>query len=350
MVMLSNIAFASPFLVKRLVRVAAIAAVILLIAVRADAQKLFKISLQEFKIDNKEINFTVSELLDARKDKKIVGVIHSGLNNKPNLAQFDTPGLTEIEQLLKKSGMYPSTRGLVLRITTMKISENETFWKETAKAEISIDFFIKYENNYYYINSVFASVEPKGIDVTEKHAANIVDVIEKAFLIYNKQENNINSQQAYTLEELLDPLLTLREPRSMPILVEKEFKNGYYASFDEFVNNQPSIDIDCKVKFSEPVKVVCNDESTDAPTLYGFALDNNLYILYHHQFFQLEKRGDTFFFYGHPKMSKNSTNNLAEAYFGASSMTGIPALPRSKYADLFVLDMETGTVKSLTGF
>jgi hypothetical protein len=335
---------------RRLVKVAVIAAMITLYAISANAQKLHKISLEKFKIDNKEINFTVSEVLDARRDKKIVGVIQSGLNNKPNLAQFETPGLTEIEELLKNSSLYSASNGLALRITTLKISENATIWKETGKAELSIDFFIRHENKYYYINSIFTSAEPKGIDVTEKHAANIVDVLEKSFITYSKQKNEVNSQLALTTQEMLDPNITLRNPMSMPILAVEKYKDGYYASFDEFVNNKPSIDINCRVKFSEPVKIVCNKESTNVPTLYGFAQDNKLYILYHHQFFELEKRQDTFYFYGPSRISKSPTNNLAEAYFGGASAAGSFVMPRGKYSPLYVLNMETGAVTNLTGF
>jgi hypothetical protein len=324
--------------------------VLLLATMTAHAQKLYRVSLSEFTIDTNEINFTVSEIVDARRDKNSIGIIQTGLNNKPNFAVFEKPGLAEIEQLLKTSKVFSQTHGLSLRITTLKISENTTLVKETAKAELSIDFFVPYENRYYYLNSVFTSAEPKGVDVTSKQAANIVTVVEKALILFSRQKNEADPDRSFTKEELLDPSLSLRDPLSMPIFTDQQYREGYYASFDEFVNNQPSIGIDCKIKLSNPVRAICGEKGNEILTLYGFAKDNKLYILYHRQFFELEKRNETFYFNGPTKVSKNSTNNPAEAYFGASTIAGTFIAPRGKYTAKYMVDMKTGAVRNLTGF
>lgn len=319
-------------------------------AITAHTQKLYQVSLQDFKIDTKDISFTVSEILDARRDKNSIGIIQAGLNNKPYFAVFEKPGLEEIEELLKSSGLYSLNNGLTLRINALKISENQTFFKETAKAELSVDFFIRYEALYYYVTTIFTSAEPKGVDATKIHDDNIVAVVEKALVMFSGQKNEPKPDRSFTAEELLDVALTLRDPLSMPIMTGKKFNDGYYSSFEEFINNAPSIDIDCKIKFSSPVSTICGDEAVEVPTLYGFANNNKLYILYHHQFFELEKRKDTFYFNGPTKMSKGLTNNLTEAYFGATAFTGTSIEPRNSYSAVYMLDMETGAVRSITGF
>lgn len=342
-------AFTIPISTGRLVKVAAIAAIITLNAVSADAQKLHKISLEKFKIDNEEINFTVSEVLDARKEKNSLGVVQSGLTNKPNFAVFEKPGLGEIEKLLENSGLHSETNGLSLRINTIKISEVSTIWKETAKAELSIDFFVTYENRYYYITSVFVSAEPKGIETTKEHPENIVTVIEKAFISYSNKKNEADPARAFTKDELLDPSLSLRDPMSMPILRDEKFNDGYYASFEEFVNNQPSIPIDCEVNFSDPVEVLCGEKSTELSTLFGFAHDNKLFILFHHQFFELKKRKDTFYFNGPAKITAAHKQNLRSGFFGPALLAATILMDHGTYSELYVLSMETGVVKSLTG-
>src|SRR5688572_30188107 len=130
---------------SRLHRLARAAIIIFFVASFPDAhaQKFYQISLQDFKIERDEINFTVSELIDARRDKNSLGVIQTGINNKRNFAVFEKPGLVEIEELLKTSGLYSEHSGLCLRINSLKISENALTWKETAKAELNIDFFIR---------------------------------------------------------------------------------------------------------------------------------------------------------------------------------------------------------------
>ena len=331
---------------------AARAAVIIFFAASipdALAQKFYQISLDDFEIDTNEINFTVSEIIDARKDKNSLGVIQTGLNNKRNFAVFEKPGLGEIEALLKTSGLYSENNGLALRITSLKISENSLSWKETAKAELNIDFFIRHADFYYYVNSVFASVEPKGLDVTGMQAENIVDVIGTAFTIFSKRKNEVSSDRTFTMEELMDPTVSLRDPLSMPIMKDQKFKEGYYATFEEFVNNAPSIDIDCKIKFSSPVKTVCGDLITEVPTLFGFAHQDKLYILYHHQFFVLEKKHNTFFFDANPRLSKNSPDDVTDGDFTASAIAGMFDSTRNS-SFIYMLDIKTGTVKGITGF
>ena len=313
------------------------------------AQKFYQISLDDFAIETNEINFTVSEIIDARKDKNSLGVIQTGLNNKRNFAVFEKPGLGEIENLLKTSGLYKEHNGLSLRFTALKISENALTWKETAKAELNIDFFIRHDDLYYYVSSVFASVEPKGLDVTGMQAENIVDVIGTAFTIFSKQKNEVNPDRTFTLEELTDPTVSLRDPLFMPIMKDQKLKEGYYATYEEFVNNAPSIDIDCKIKFSSPVKTVCGDLVTEVPTLFGFAHEDKLYILYHHQFFELEKKHNTFFFDANPRLSKNSPDDVTDNDFTASAIAGMFDASRSS-SFIYMLDIKTGLVRGITGF
>jgi len=313
------------------------------------AQKFYQISLDDFVIETNEINFTISEIIDARKDKNSLGVIQTGLNNKRNFAVFEKPGLGEIENLLKTSGLYKEHNGLSLRITALKISENAMSWKETAKAELNIDFFIRHDDLYYYVSSVFASVEPKGLDVTGMQAENIVDVLGTAFTIFSRQKNEVNPDRTFTLEELTDPTVSLRDPLSMPIMKDQKLKEGYYATFEEFVNNAPSIDIDCKIKFSSPVKTVCGDLVTEVPTLFGFAHEDKLYILYHHQFFELEKKHNTFFFDANPRLSKNSPDDVTDSDLTASAIAGMFDPSRSS-SFIYMLDIKTGLVRGITGF
>jgi hypothetical protein len=315
----------------------------------ARAQKFYQISLDDFKIETDKINFTVSEIIDARKDKNSLGVIQTGLNNKRNFAVFEKPGLAEIEALLKTSGLYSEHNGLSLRINSLKISENALSWKETAKAELNIDFFIHHDDLYYYVNSVFASVEPKGLDVTHMQAENIVDVIGTAFMIFSKRKNEVNPDRTFTREELMDPTVSLRDPLTMPIVKDQNLKEGYYATFEEFVNNAPSIDIDCKIRFSSPVTTICDDVVTEAPTLFGFAHQGKLYILYHHQFFELEKKHNTFFFDANPRLSKNSPEDVTDSEFTASAIAGMFDATRTS-SFIYMLDLKTGTVKGITGF
>ena len=209
----------------------------------AKAQKLYVMSLDDYLLNADEISFSVSEIFDARRDNKSLGVVQTGLSNRPRFVVFEKSGMTEVEDLLKNSGLYSADRGLAVRFTVLKISEYTTLFTETGKAEVSIDFFVPYENHYYYITSVFTSAEPEGLGVTYKQTENLVRTLEDAFIIFSNQKHEAKPDMAFTKEELLDPYLVLREPLTMPILTDKRIKDGYYASYDEFINNKPSITV-----------------------------------------------------------------------------------------------------------
>jgi hypothetical protein len=329
---------------------ATLAILFLIASLNAQAQKLYPISLDEFILNADEINLSVSEIFDARKDNKSLGVVQTGLNNRPRFAVFEKPGMTEIEDLLKTSGLFSPDRGLAIRFTVLKISEYTTIFTETGKAEVSIDFFIRYDSLYYYITSVFSSAEPVGIGVTYKQAENLVTTFEDALIIFSKQKHEPKPDLAFTKEELSDPYLVLREPLSMPILTDKRIKEGYFASYEEFINNQPSISIDCKVKSTSPLTVKCGDVVKEVPNLYGYAHDNKLYILYHEEFHELMKRNDTFYFNGPSKISSGSSDGFSEAYSGSGGLVAPFIGSRRRPSDLYMLDMATGTARNITGF
>ena len=96
-------------------------------------------SLDDYLLNAEAVTFSVSEIIDARKDNKSLGVVQTGLNNRPRFVVFEKPGMTEIEDLLKNQGsIQQSVDGYSL--TMLKISEYTTLFAETGKAEVSIDF------------------------------------------------------------------------------------------------------------------------------------------------------------------------------------------------------------------
>jgi hypothetical protein len=158
-------------------------AVVIAASFRANGQDLHTISLDKFSIKTDSIAFKISEIIDARSDNKVIGIIQRGVKNRKDLAVFESPGLQELEDLLKRSDLISKENGIVMRISRIYVSEITAMWKETAKAELSIDFFITYKDNYYYITSVYSTVEPRGSDVTQFHPENIVMVVENALSI-----------------------------------------------------------------------------------------------------------------------------------------------------------------------
>lgn len=310
---------------------------------KAQSQELFTISLADYSLKTDSISFKISEIIDARKDNKVVGVIQRGMKNRKDLAVFEKPGVQELEELLSRSGLVSKDKGIAIRLSKLAISEITSMWKETARAELSLDFFVQYNNDYYYITSVYATAEPRGSDVTRLHQANIASVVEQALIQFSAKASEVNSLQAYTKDELMDPSQNFRSVTAMPIIQASQYKDGYYATFDEFIQNQPSISIGCEVELNSTTIVDCEGSEKET-NIYGYAKDNQLYIAFHQEFYPLKKINNEFIFYGPNELSGK---DIEDAYKGMI----IPRqLGKRSRNSLFKLDLSTGSVKGEMGF
>jgi hypothetical protein len=202
---------------------------------------------------------------------------------------------------------------------------------------------VQYQDNYYYITSVYSTTEPRASDVTELHPSNIVTVIEKALVQFSVKASEVNSVQPFTKEELMDPFQSFRSVSSMPIVQTSQYNDGYYATFDEFVQNRPSISIGCDVKLNTSAKIKCDGNETEA-SIYGYAKDNQLYIAFHQGFYPLKKINNGFIFYGPREMSGK---DIEDAYRG---MIVPRQIGRRGHNAVFTVDLSTGGIKSEIGF
>src|SRR5690606_9395495 len=106
------------------------------------------------------------------------------------------------------------------------------------------------------------------------------------------------TEKIFTRAQLENPELSFRDVRTMPIVTASKYADGFYASFEEFINNTPSIDIGCKVKVGEMHKIICGSTEEKVNSIYGYAKDNKVYILYYQEFYLLEKKNLAFYFLG----------------------------------------------------
>jgi len=315
----------------------------------ANGQSLFTISLERFSINKDSIPFKIAEVVDGRRDKKVIGIIQLGLNNRKEIAVFEKPGLQEIENLFQRSGLISRETGFVLRVSKLFISEITQTWKETAKAELAVDFFIPYQGRYYHLTSIYTTVEPNGLDVTQTHGANIVSVVEKSLAQLASGLNSMDEAKSYTRENLDDPQFSFRDIDSMPIIQTDQYKDGYYTTFDEFLNNAPSLDITCKAKLGAKPKIKCGDKE-ESINLYGYAKDNQLYVLFHQRFYPLEKTDNGFFFRGPDEISPRVTSDMTTGWIAAGALGGGLAASSHKYQALYYIDLRDGSIKNRTGF
>ena len=318
-------------------------AVVIAFSSRANGQDLHTLSLDQFSIKTENIAFKISEVIDARADNNVIGIIQRGVKNRKDLAVFESAGLQELEELLKRSDLISKEKGVVMRVSRLYVSEITAMWKETAKAELSVDFFIPYNDDYYYITTIYSTVEPRGTDVTQFHPENIAIVVENALVQFSKRENSVSSEQPYTREELMDPMQAFRDISAMPISQTTEYKDGYYTTFDEFLLNAPTVSIDCDVKLNTTSVVRCGKEETEM-SVYGYARDNQLYIAFHQEFYPLIKNDNDFIFEGPREMTGK---DFEETYKGII----VPRqIARRGHNAQYKVDLKTGAIKNVNGF
>jgi hypothetical protein len=190
---------------------------------------------------------------------------------------------------------------------------------------------------------VYATVDPGGMDVTREHPANIVKVIEKAFIQFSSRADKVNADESFLLEDLTDPSQIFRDVSSMPVLRETKYRAGYYRTFDEFVTNAPSIDIECKIKTGASPQIKCGDKE-EAGSIYGYSKDNQLFVLFHHNFYLLEREGDGFFFRGPREFS---SKDITDTYNGVIART---RTERAGYNAIYTIDLTTGGINNTNGF
>jgi hypothetical protein len=307
------------------------------------SQDLFTVSLSQDSIKTDSIFFKISEIIDARKDNKVIGVVQRGIKNRKHLAGLEKPGVQELQELLERSDLISKEKGIALRITRLSISELTGMWKETSKAELSVDLFIQYKENYYYITSIYATVESRGTDVTRLHSSNISTVMQRALMQFSARPNEVSSMQPLSKEDLMDPGQSFRSIVDMPIVEADKYKDGYYATFEEFIANQPSIPIGCEVELNNSAIVRCNGDEKQM-NIYGFAQDNQLYVAFHQEFYPVKKVNQEFLFYGPREMTEK---DIEDAYKGMI----IPRqLSRRGYNARYKIDLTTGSIRNEMGF
>src|SRR5688572_16849591 len=98
-----------------------VCAMLLAYGVAAHSQNLFSISLAPYTVNTDSITFKISEVVDARTDTKVVGIVHRGVGNRKDLAVFKNRGIAEIEGLMQSSGLIVKNEGVVMRISKLYI-------------------------------------------------------------------------------------------------------------------------------------------------------------------------------------------------------------------------------------
>lgn len=309
---------------------------LLLIAFPTLAQNPHTLSLDEVSVPAHDSNFKALLIVDGRKDKSHIGWVQTGMMNKKRIARFIRPFDQELDDMFNRSGLLTtSSTGFIIRVTRLYINEITMATREIARAEVSCDLFkIAGTDSCYFVASVFGVSEQRGMDVTNKHADNIAKAFEKAILDFASKKVSA-AQQArkfFHVNDLGKETVLAKDLSSIAILNTSQYQNGIFTTFEDFLNNRPSITARYEVREGKTTKLWRVDETGKRVRIqegvYAFAKDNALYILFNKEFFPLERKKRSFQFIGRstPDSGAVMTGGLiggaiGGAIAGASSAT-----------------------------
>jgi len=172
------------------------------------------------------------------------------------------------------------------------------------------------------IDTVF--VRESGGDATSLHGENIQDALK----VLLKQTLNVlkNGNTASAVTISLEQIRSLNDKGyDMPILNAKVYNEGAYASFEEFLQNKPSISTYLPVKFGKKkIKLIQMKDNNEADTLsvWGLCKNGELYKYEEDYLIPIEKQGNGFIISNYVKLSSRKNNNSLGLMFGLLGVIG----------------------------
>jgi hypothetical protein len=257
------------------------------------------ISLSAREVAIKHPTFYISEILDARSNKDIVGIVQRGLNNKQEIAQFKNGFQEElknaiIEFLQPQANLTP----LIVRVLKLNVFERTLLTSETAIAEVIVEFYTKTDAGITLVKSAASTVTSGGLDVTRSHGRNI----ERCLADCLSQVNSFLSQATPTFDltstiehkKLFETPDALGEYR-YSILTDASPVKGVYRNFIEFRDNAPGIIMDFSIKekpnytgeFYDATKGVIKTADGKESNVWGYSDGKRIFIKLGQEFFQV---------------------------------------------------------------
>lgn len=210
----------------------------LFLAQIASAQRTIHLEAHENK-DTLPVSIQGIQVLVACGDTTRLGYVQVGMMNKRIPAVPDKPLSLWLQQYV--DGNYhhcynPAGGRLLWVIRDLRIAEFTGHMSEHAYVRLKADAFIATDEQHYVQVAMMDTVLRKGgMDVTSKHGQNIAAALEYLFKASGRP-----AQSAATLT--IDQLMAEENKRfDAPVYHVKSFLTGVYLSYQEFLDNTPSV-------------------------------------------------------------------------------------------------------------
>ncbi len=237
-------------------------------------------------------------LFQAMPDSSIFGYVQKGMGNRLVLAG-PKKSITEdlqayiLEQY--KEQFQPGGAELLIVIKDIRINERTFAMKERAYIHFLADSWISLNNDgkYLFASTLDTIFKTGGMDVTASHGKNIAKslnaLISKAADNYSAEATN-----ALLYEEVEEQV---RKRLDVPLLREETYKPGLYATYDEFLQNNPSIDtyrMETSKKTGIRFFTAYGSESEKEVNPWGLSKNGELYVYHDKNLVPIERYQNSF--------------------------------------------------------
>lgn len=323
---------------------------------------IIKVKLKEPE-DKKPVNKVIHsvQIIDSRDDTTSVGYCYSPVTLKSGRIVFengiaedlknwitaylgtgndDLPG-DQIFIWIKKLRVSNEATPIVLEDGRQAQAENG--WEKGIVAKMEL--YLKRDSVFYPLYR-YDSIMIMEKELPEKAGEYIAEVFKDALTKLYSLNFDMVAQKAKKLS-LTDIIAFNKRNLNLPILNQSILKKGAYTSFEEFKNNNPSINEYQFKKGEIGDFLYVKENGVEHPdrTVWGFCDGKNIYINSADKFSLLVREGNTFYFNGIKSISKKAVHRMMyTSVFNLVTNTGQKKTVYKAKPRYYQVDMEDGEV------
>lgn len=266
------------------------------------------------------------EVMIANGDTSRLGFVQTGVTNKLREARPDKPLHQYIRDYIHDgySAQYESEAPhLLLVIKYFRIGERTGIGREKAFVRLKADAFRSDDQLSYQLACTFDTVlERKGADVTKRFSQYIGEAIDLLMVAADKQ-TTVNHK--YAREEINKRELHLFDA---PAYNMDNYTDGVYLSYNEFINNAPSVKAFkplFEANWSKVFSLNQDGSKTLIPAPWGMCYKGQLFVYVQRNLVPLSRDGRAFLFRQYLHVDeRNKTVAVASAARAGFLGTALP--------------------------
>jgi hypothetical protein len=292
------------------------------------------ISLDGKKAAIKNPKFYISEIIDSRSNKEIVGIVQRGMNNKQEIAQFKMGFQDEMKScLFEFLQPRPGPTPLIVRVLKLNVFERTLLTSETAIAELVVEFYKKTDRGMTLVKSAGSTLTSNGIDVTRSHGKNIqlciADCLSQVNTVLDKQESAFDVPSSVEYKKIFDTPDILNE-NQYPILKDTSLVKGVYKNFIEFRDNAPGIIVDFSIREKanytgaayDVTRGVIKTADGTVANVWGYSDGKRIFVKLGEEFFQVLTEDGILWFEGYDVSNYSTKVSIPGKSLVMAALTG----------------------------